>query len=94
MQCLRSSPARGGEPRGASRGVEGPRREARCVRPAWNRRVSRRPLHHAAHGPPPRSGEELASHTIRTAALPRRPSISSVTAQTSASARSGERPDP
>ena len=55
MKDVNSSPGRGGE-RLAQRVVEGPH--------AGDRRAAREvgPLHHASHGPPPRSGEDLRTH--------------------------------
>jgi tRNA pseudouridine55 synthase len=54
VHSLRSSPQRGGGPPPEA-GVEGARRQS-------GGDVG--PLHHASHGPPPRSGEELAAITL------------------------------
>lgn len=56
----------------------------------WSRRDPPAPLNPSPAG----EGLEPVTYTTRTAARPRRPSSSSVAAQTSASARSGERPGP
>ena len=54
VHSLRSSPAQGGEPL-AKRVVEGAGAAGSLRSP---------PLHHASHGPPPRSGEDLEDATL------------------------------